>query len=120
MIRRANVSIILKGDRQMPILRCGHPFGHRMYAAECQCSGLRQRFPGNRGRWKIAVSRKGSLRKSDLTNDASLKYRTDEARYAAIRDGIPKTAMPAYRGQLTEAEIRLIIEYLELLHTQQC
>ena len=57
---------------------------------------------------------------SDLTNDASLKYRTDEARYAAIRDGIPKTAMPAYRGQLTEAEIRLIIEYLELRHTRQC
>jgi mono/diheme cytochrome c family protein len=57
---------------------------------------------------------------SDLTNDAGLKYKTDEARYAAIRDGIPKTAMPAYRGQLTEAEIKLIIEYLELLHTGQC
>ena len=57
---------------------------------------------------------------SDLTNDAGLKYRTNEARYAAIYDGIPKTAMPAYRGQLTEAEIKLIIEYLELLHTRQC
>jgi mono/diheme cytochrome c family protein len=57
---------------------------------------------------------------SDLANDASLKYRTDEARYAVIRDGIPKTAMPPYREQLTDAEIRLIIEYLELLHTRQC
>ena len=57
---------------------------------------------------------------SDLTNDAGLKYKTADARYRAIRDGIPKTAMPAYRGQLTEAEIKLIIEYLELLHTGQC
>jgi mono/diheme cytochrome c family protein len=57
---------------------------------------------------------------SDLNNDAGLKHRTTEARYTAIRDGVPKTAMPAYRGQLTEEEIKLITEYLELLHTGQC
>ena len=52
---------------------------------------------------------------TDLTNKKILKYPSDEERYSAIRNGIKGTGMVPFRGILTDAEIRLIIEYLEVL-----
>lgn len=57
---------------------------------------------------------------TDLTDASTLRYPTDEARYTVIRNGIRGTGMPPFRGHLTDNEIRLLIEYLEVLRTGGC
>jgi mono/diheme cytochrome c family protein len=57
---------------------------------------------------------------TDLRNPAVLRLHTDMARYNAIRDGIPGTGMPPFRGMLYENEIQLLIEYLEVLKAGGC
>jgi len=52
---------------------------------------------------------------TDFTKRDLLKYPSDDARYSAIRNGIKGTGMPPFRGILRDGEIRLIIEYLEVL-----
>lgn len=54
---------------------------------------------------------------TDFTNPGKLKYPSDEERYSAIRNGVPGTGMVPFRSILTDSEIRLIIEYLEVLKT---
>lgn len=57
---------------------------------------------------------------TDLRDSAALKFQTDESRFDVIRNGIKKTAMPPFRGILYDNEIRLIIEYLEVLKDGRC
>ena len=57
---------------------------------------------------------------TDLRNAAALRFTSDSDRYDVIRNGIPKTAMVPFRGSLYDHEIRLIVEYLEVLRNGGC
>lgn len=92
--------------------------GKFLYQGKAVCSGCHGRE--GKGDGDPASLQLMNPKPTDLSNDAMLKHRTDEARYSAIRHGIPGTAMPPFRGHLTDQEIRLIIEYLEVLRTGQC
>lgn len=59
-------------------------------------------------------------RPTDLRNAAALRFSSDADRYNVIKNGSPGTAMVAFRGHLHDHEIRLIIEYLEVLKTGGC
>lgn len=92
--------------------------GKFLYQGKAVCSGCHGRE--GKGDGDPDSLRLMNPKPPDLSNDGMLKHRTDEARYSAIRHGIPGTAMPPFRGHLTDQEILLIIEYLEVLRTGQC
>lgn len=57
---------------------------------------------------------------TDLRNPAALRFPTDAQRYEVIKNGIPGTAMVAFRGMLYDQQIQELIEYLEVLRKGGC
>ena len=62
---------------------------------------------------KVTVDGK-SLDPNDLTAD-KMKSKSDEKLYGYISDGAPDDGMPAFKGKLTEAEIKSIVKHVRKL-----
>jgi mono/diheme cytochrome c family protein len=78
--------------------------GKEIYEARCvSCHGVQGRGDGPDA---------ASLRPPPADMRAHVPYHPDEDLAAFIRDGIPGTAMPAYRDQLTDQQILQLIAYV--------
>ncbi len=62
-----------------------------------------------------AAGSKLNPKPSDLRNARALRLLTDQERFNAIKNGIPRTGMPSYNDKLTDDEIWAAIEYLREL-----
>ena len=62
---------------------------------------------------KVTVDGK-SLNPNDLTAD-KIKKRGDDKLFKNISDGSPDDGMPAFKGKLTDAEIKLVVKHVRKL-----
>ncbi len=80
----------------------------KLYTTNCMTC---HRDSGKGG--KVTVDGK-SLNPSDLTAD-KMKSKSDEKLYGYISDGSPDDGMPAFKGKLTDAEIKSIVKHVRKL-----
>ncbi|MEO6656099.1 MAG: cytochrome c [Pyrinomonadaceae bacterium] len=64
---------------------------------------------------KVTIEGK-SLKADDLTTD-HMKKHSDEKLFSHISDGVPDEGMPAFKGKLTEDEIKAVIKHLRTLQS---
>jgi mono/diheme cytochrome c family protein len=82
--------------------------GRAIYEKHCLiCHGSRGKGDGPTGKVLIPPA-------TDLTSAAS-KKKSDADLLKIIRDGKPPTAMPAWKGQLSEQDIRDVLAYIRSL-----
>ncbi len=82
--------------------------GKAIYEKHCLiCHGSRGKGDGPTGKVLIPPA-------TDLTSAAS-KTKSDADLLKVIRDGKPPTAMPAWKGQLSEQDIRDVLAYIRSL-----
>jgi mono/diheme cytochrome c family protein len=82
--------------------------GKAIYEKLClACHGPRGKGDGPTGKVLIPPA-------TDLTS-AATKKKSDTDLLKIIRDGNPPTAMPAWKGQLSEQEIQAVLAYIRSL-----
>ena len=82
--------------------------GKDLYAKNCM---ICHKENGTGG--KITIEGK-SIDPNDVTTD-KMKAKTDEKLYGYILDGFPDDGMPAFKGKLTDEQIKAIVKHVRSL-----
>ena len=82
--------------------------GKDLYAKNCM---ICHKENGTGG--KITIEGK-SIDPNDLTTD-KMKAKTDEKLYGYISDGAPDDGMPAFKGKLTDEQIKAVVKHVRSL-----
>ena len=86
-------------------------WGKDLYSTNCM---ICHRESGKGG--KVTIEGK-TIKPDDLTSD-SLKKHSDEKLFSHVSDGVPDEGMPAFKGKLTDDEIRSIVQHVRSLQSK--
>jgi glucose/arabinose dehydrogenase len=87
--------------------------GQRVYEAYCaNCHGSRAEGAVNAGIEISIIAERGGKQPPDLTDAVWDHGSTDTEVSAVIKQGLPQAMMPAYEGQLSDADIQSVVSYI--------